>query len=193
MGTEFELKYAATPAVQAAVRAAFPGNWQQFAMETVYYDTSDRALSARRFTLRRRLENGKSVCTVKTPAGPEGRGEWECVCDSIEKAVPMLCDLGCPPELAALTAPGLEALCGAEFTRQALLLPLPDCSVELALDIGRVLGGGKAAPLCEIEVELKEGPREAAIGFATALADRFGLVREKKSKFRRAKALAEGE
>ena len=39
-------------------------------------------------------------------------------------------------------------------------------------------------------VELKEGTDEAAIAFAKALAEEFGLVPEAKSKFARAMALA---
>ena len=68
MGREIELKYAALSPQQEALRAAFPGSWQSIAMETTYYDTPAGELSARRITLRRRMENGVSVCTVKTPA-----------------------------------------------------------------------------------------------------------------------------
>ena len=56
-----------------------------------------------------------------------------------------------------------------------------------------MLGGGQEIPLCEVEVELKSGDPETAVAFATALAQRFGLEPEKKSKFRRALALAKGE
>ena len=71
MGREFELKYAATQAQQDALGASF-GEFTPIAMETTYYDTSDGALSRQHITLRRRLENGVSVCTVKTPGDPEG-------------------------------------------------------------------------------------------------------------------------
>ena len=77
MATEFELKYAATTAQLSKIRAAVPGEYTAISMETTYYDTPDHALSARKWTLRRRLENGTSVCTLKTPAGGLGRNEWE--------------------------------------------------------------------------------------------------------------------
>ena len=67
MGREFELKFSATPQQQASLACRF-GEFSVIAMETTYYDTPDRALSDRRITLRRRLENGVSICTVKTPA-----------------------------------------------------------------------------------------------------------------------------
>ena len=65
--------------------------------------------------------------------------------------------------------------------------------VEIALDRGVLLGGGREVPLCEVEVELKAGQPEAAVAFAENLAEEFGLRPERKSKFRRALALAEGE
>ena len=57
MGREFELKFRATEAQQAAILEKYEG-FRKIAMETTYYDTADRALSARRITLRQRKENG---------------------------------------------------------------------------------------------------------------------------------------
>ena len=71
MGREFELKYRADSGNIAAIRAAF-GDFSEIRMETVYYDTLDAALSRRRWMLRRRYENGTTVCTLKTPL-PDGK------------------------------------------------------------------------------------------------------------------------
>ena len=193
MGIEFELKYRATVQQLAAIREAFAGETQTITMETAYYDTPAGDLSARRYTLRRRLANGHSVCTLKTPAGCLGRGEWEENCDTITDGVKALCKLDVPADLAALTADGLVQVCGARFQRTAKLLQLHGCTAELALDTGVLLGGGREAPLCEVEVELKSGSREAALQFGGQLAEKYGLVPEEKSKFRRALALARGE
>lgn len=192
MGREFELKYAAAADQQEAI-AARMGKSNTFAMETTYYDTPDAALSARRFTLRRRLENGVSICTVKTPAENGGRGEWEVACEDIRDAVPALCKLGAPELLQSLTAGGVEEICGARFTRRAYVVTQGDTVLELALDRGVLLGGGKEQPLCEVEVELKSGSEAAAVLFGEALARQYGLQPEKRSKFRRALALAKGE
>ena len=193
MSIEFELKYAATAAAQEAVAAAFPADYRVIAMETTYYDAPGGALSARHITLRRRLENGVSVCTVKTPAPGLARGEWECECGEIGDAIPRLCGLGAPKELLLLTAEGVEPICGARFTRRAGLIECGGATVELALDSGVLLGGGREIPLCEVECELKSGSPEAVLAFGTALAERFGLTVQRKSKFRRALALAKGE
>lgn len=189
MGREFELKYRATPEQIAGIRK-IAGEYREITMETTYYDTPGRKLSSLRWTLRRRFENGISVCTMKTPAADGGRGEWELEWPDITTAVPELCKLGAPRELLDLTAEGLEEVCGARFIRQAALLTRPDCTVELALDQGVLLGGGREIPLCEVEVELKAGSEAAAIAFAETLANACGLQPESRSKYRRALALA---
>ena len=189
MGREFELKYRAVPEAIAAIQAKF-GGFQCISMETTYYDTPGRALGNRHWTFRRRLENGISVCTLKIPHKDGGRGEWETEEGEILSAAPALCKLGAPAELETLVSTGVEAVCGARFIRLAKTLHLPDATVELALDRGVLLGGDQEMSLCEVEVELKTGRDEAAISFAGLLAEEFGLIPEKKSKFRRALDLA---
>lgn len=198
MNVEFELKYRATEAQLQALQAAFPGQVQTIRMETAYYDTPDRALSRRKITLRKRLENGVPVCTLKTPdckdLGVAGaRGEYECQRDDITAAIPELCKLSNMPELHDWTAGGLEYVCGARFVRIAKLLTFPEFAAELALDRGVLTGGGRELPLSEAEVELKSGDPEALREFAQDLAEKYGLVPENSSKFRRALELAKGE
>lgn len=193
MAVEFEVKFRATPEQIEAIRDAEPGQEQRLAMATTYYDTPDGALSARYCTLRRRRENDRSVCTLKTPEKSGGRQEYELDCNCIREAIPELCKLVKMPELADLLASGVEPVCGAEFNRIAKTVVLPDCTVELALDAGVLTGGGKERQLCEVEVELKAGSREATLAYARELLQKYGLVPEKASKFRRALALAKGE
>jgi triphosphatase len=162
-------------------------------METTYYDTPGKALSSRRVTLRRRMENGRSICTVKTPAHGGARGEWELECDFIENSIPLLCKLGAPKWIAEAVAEGLVPVCGAVFSRQACQIGVDGAAVEIAVDFGRLFGGTKQLPLCEIEVEYKSGDKALAAAFADQLATRFGLEKENDSKFRRALSLAEGE
>ena len=189
MGIEYELKFRATPKNQAQLRRELPGQEQQLTMETTYYDTPDRALSRQYCTLRRRLENGVSVCTLKTPAGSLGRQEFELEAPDIRDALPQLSALSGIP-LEGLT---ITPVCGAKFTRIAKTVVTPECTVEIALDQGVLIGGGRELPLCEVEVELKSGDVRYCDLFAKTLAARFGLKQEPKSKFRRALALYRGE
>ena len=66
MGREYELKYRAEAAQMAAIAEKF-GPFHSIDMETTYYDTPDLKLAFHQWTLRRRLENGVSVCTFKRP------------------------------------------------------------------------------------------------------------------------------
>ena len=186
MSKEIELKFSATEAQLAQLQARY-GDFAVTQMETTYYDTPERSLSAQKITLRRRLENGISICTVKTPGFGLARGEWECEATNIEAALPILCKLGAPKELLSL--PELIPVCGARFTRLSRLLTLPDAKVELALDRGVLLGGGRELPFCEVELELKEGSEESLLALANSIAGEFSLKPEPKSKFQRAREL----
>ena len=189
MGREFELKFRADAAVIAAIKEKY-GTFTPISMETTYYDTFDLKLSMHHWTLRRRMENEKSVCTFKRPHKDGGRGEWEVEAPNIMEGIMKLCQSGADWELMRTTAGGLVETCGARFTRLAKQLEVPGGKVELALDQGVLMGKGRELPFREVEVELKEGSDEVAADFAKALAEEFGLVPEPKSKFVRAMALA---
>ena len=193
MAIEYELKFRADAAAQAAILPQIPGTDAHFSMQTTYYDTPTGQLSTRRYTLRLRMENETAVCTLKTPGNGAGRSEWEVQCSRIEDAIPELCKLGVPAELPDLVQEGLVAVCGAKFHRIARTVTTEDCCLELAIDAGILTGGGREIPLCEVEVELKSGSETACDRYAMALATQFGLVPEPQSKFRRALALYKGE
>ncbi len=191
MALELEQKYLASPETLARLARAYPGAYETIEMKTTYFDTPTGDLSRLRWTLRQRQENGASVCTLKTPAGLLARGEFEVRCPSMEKALPELAARSGKWELLELTAAGLTTVCGAAFTRRALTLDLGEATVELALDQGQLLGGGTARDFAEAEVELKDGSVEAMLAFCDALAQTFGLTQEPRSKFARARALAQ--
>lgn len=192
MATEYEWKFKATPQQLSDIAAAFPDGGTRITMETTYFDTPTGQLSARQYTLRRRLENGASVCTLKTPAG-SARSEFEVRCQDIYEAVTEFPGMGCPIDFAGLVQEGIAPICGAKFIRIAKTILMPECTVELALDKGILMGGGKEIPLCEVEVELKDGNVRFCDLFAKTLSARFGLPVENKSKFRRALDLYRGE
>lgn len=193
MGMEFELKFRATPQLLTLLRQQVAGEETVYQMQTTYYDTPTQQLSARHCTLRRRLENGVSVCTLKIPAAGISRREWEVECDRVEAALEELCKRGAPREILSLADEGLVPVCGARFTRVAKTVELDGCVVELALDEGVLTGADRQIPLCEAEVELKKGEQAICVAFAKNLAGKYGLVPEEKSKFRRAYALYRGE
>ena len=189
MGREFELKYAANPSDLEFFRSQYP-DLTPISMETTYYDSKDGKLGELHWTLRRRMENGRSVCTLKTPAGGLGRNEWEVECGDIHDAIEPLLMLGAPRQLLLLAVPGLVPSCGARFTRLAGIIETDGATVELALDQGVLLGSGRELPFAEVEIELKEGSEEPAVLFAGALAALRDLKPQPRSKVARARALA---
>ena len=189
MGREFELKFRTDAEVFEKIQMKYQ-DFTKISMETTYYDTFDLKLAFHHWTLRRRMENGVSVCTFKRPHKDGGRGEWEVEADSIMEGVMKLCQAGADWELMRATAGGLMETCGARFTRLAKQIEVPGGKVELALDQGVLIGKGKELPFWEVEVELKEGADEVAADFAKALAEEFRLTAEPRSKFVRAMALA---
>lgn len=193
MAMEWELKYRADRQNLEAIRAVVPGQESRYTMQTVYYDTPDASLSARHYTLRRRMENEQSVCTLKFPTEGEGRGEIEIAQDRLELALPELCKLSGLADLPALLEKGLVEVCGAQFTRISKRITVEDTTAELSLDWGILTGGGRQSPLCEVELELKAGNWEMVKYWGAQISAAFGLKPEPCSKFRRAFALAKGE
>lgn len=192
MGREFELKYRATGEQLKRIEGAF-GSFQPITMETVYYDDPAHHLSTRRWTLRRRMENEQSVCTLKIDLPDGSRGEWEVSAPDIAAAIAPLVQAGAPEELAELAKAGLLPSCGARFLRKRKIVSTRDGTAELALDEGVLLGGGQELPFAEVELELKSGSDDATRETAERMAAEFGLEPQPLSKLRRALALASGE
>lgn len=193
MGLEYEKKYRADQQTLDLIDNALTEPSYPLEMETTYYDTPDGALSARRITLRRRFENGVSVCTLKTPTGTAARGEFQVEKAEITEAISELCKLSGFDELLTLTAKGVVPVCGAKFARTAREISFGNSTLEVAIDRGVLIGGSKELPLYELEVELLSGEPGDADLYGKLLAAKFSLSEEKLSKFRRALALAKGE
>ena len=189
MAVEYELKYRATPEVLERIQADFPGNYTVTEMTTTYYDTPGGDLAKLFWTLRHRREGDKHICTLKTPAGIDGRSEYEWSCESIHEAIPHMCRLSGSNALAQLVERGLVETCGARFTRTARAFTAGCTTTELALDQGVLLNGEKEEPFAELEVELKRGFREETDIIGLLLSQAYGLEVENKSKFQRSKEL----
>lgn len=193
MHVELEWKFEATPGLLEMIKEAFPGEYRTITMETTYFDTPERDLSTRKWTLRHRLENGEGVTTLKTPAEGQGRNEYEAKAETLLKGVGQLLDQGAPKELGTWTR-AAAPICGAVFTREAVELEFNGTVVELALDQGKLRSGDgmRERLFAEAEVEFKSGDELVAGAFAKGLAARYGMTPQPLSKFARALRLSEG-
>lgn len=179
MATEIELKLLINPADIAKLRrhpllkARASGRARTRHLLSIYFDTPALTLRQQRIALRVRRVGTRWVQTVKdggeVRAGLHQRGEWE---DEVAHAHPDLTKIDSTSLLklfsSAAVRDRLQALFTTDFKRTTWLLRWDDGDeVELALDQGEVKSGDKTTPVCEIELELKQG--NPARLFLTAL------------------------
>ncbi len=176
--------------IQSYLRAPF----RPIQMDSVYYDTADGEAVRRHWAMRLRMEDGVPVATMKT-AGTRSedgslfsRNEWQTEAPSFEEAIPALIRLGAPPELREVVDRSpLEERCRVTFTRNSTVLSLPDgVRVDLCVDQGEILAGGKREAIFELELELLFGPIEPVMELAAYLIETYGLQKEYVSKYERA-------
>lgn len=202
--TEFELKLEIPPAQREAVRARVLAlGAQPLRLRALYLDTADRALARAAIALRLRQEGAAWVQTAKGPgASPLERLEHDApVATPPEDAAP-LPDLarhdGTPlgtrirAVLQAVPDGRLLPVFGTDVQRLHVLVAQDDARLELALDLGRIEAGGRSHPVCELEIERKQGPATRVIEQARQWVDGHGLWLSTISKAQRGRWLAEG-
>ena len=189
MAVEYELKYRANAEVLERIQADFPGEYTVTEMTTTYYDTPGGDLAKLFWTLRHRREGNEHICTLKTPAGIDGRSEYEWHCEDIHEAIPHLSRLTGSNALNQLVERGLVETCGARFIRTARMFRAGATMAELAMDQGVLTNAGKEEPFAELEIELKRGYREEVQVMGFLLAEAYELEPETKSKYQRSREL----
>jgi triphosphatase len=161
---------------------------------SVYFDTKRLKLKRSGLTLRVRKVNGRYIQTIKSDdATPFERGEWE---REVEGSRPDLTDADDTPlkpfglkKLRKRLRPVFET----RVERATYPLRHNGCEIELAIDRGEIGAGKSTVPLCEAELELKQGDRarlfELARTFASATSAELAL----KSKSERGYDLLAGD
>ena len=176
--TELKLSIAAhdVPALLAhPLLAAEPSQRQR--LVSTYFDTSERALLARRVAVRRRRVGRATLLTVKTAGTVVGglarRHEWEAPAtpDRFDFSA-LVDDTALADELQAL-AHKLIPVFTTDFTRRCWLVTHRKAQIEVALDRGSIhtttRNGPRSLPLLELELELKQGPADALFSLARRL------------------------
>lgn len=202
---EIELKLAVPPdalsrlARDPRLKAIVNGASRRKRLFTTYFDTPDRRLMAAELALRIRREGRRRIQTLKTSGHPElgplARGEWE---REIVGETPVL-DSSWLAEIGdkdarrllakAKVQARLEPLFSTDFSRQTWRIRHGGSVIELAIDRGRIEGPDGAAPISEVELELKSGDPAALYGVAREIARMVPAVVETRSKAERGYAL----
>jgi inorganic triphosphatase YgiF len=166
---EIELKLELTPDDADALEAAdlFGGKPKVTQLCSTYFDTPEQGVKQAGFSLRIRRSGRKRVETVKAngadAAGLFARPEWE---RKVKSDAPRLDES--TPLAAALgdKADRLRAIFRIDVTRQAWKVAANGAVVEIVLDRGTIVAGDREAPICEVEIELKDGPHAALFALA---------------------------
>ncbi|MDO5783588.1 MAG: CYTH domain-containing protein [Eubacteriales bacterium] len=161
-------------------------------MQAVYFDTADKQIARVRGGLRLRRENSESIVCLKLSAQEsfdgacKAREEYECAAPDIRTGIRNLPSVGAPQAFCdTLFKSNLLEIGRMEFTRHAYQLAYRSCTCELALDSGKMLRCGRAAPICEMELELKSGSEADFDALALELQNTFSLQPQPLSKLAR--------
>ena len=185
---EIELKFACGPEDLAAVLGAAPaGDDETRELISVYFDTPDMALQKAGASLRVREHQGKRTQTLKRGQGLV-REEHEAPIEGLapDPALEPLPDL--LPQGASL-----RPAFNVRVSRRQRTFRYEGAEIEMALDQGEVSGGEQKQPICEVELELKSGPRAALFALARELSAAAPLYLAFDSKAARGQALAAGD
>lgn len=165
------------------IAAAMAGPVQPITMETTYFDTPDGSLRKKYWTLRRPASKRRlrhySQDTLGGPPLPATSGRsapgryW--------KPSPPLCPGAATGTALHRRPSSLSA--APPFSGGAVQLKLPGCLAELALDEGRLFGGGREEPLLELELERKEGDPAAMFLLCDRLCGTFPCGKNPKANF----------
>lgn len=190
MHKEIELKLRASRETLAALREhpllkkRNKSGWQTRELLNQYFDTPERDLSAARVALRLRRDGEVIIQTLKcrgqSVAGLSERNEHEWHLDKVKLDLKKL-DATCWPEqLAELDKKTIKPLFTTDFTREYAEIAWgrgkAKVVIEAALDQGFVIAGKRKEEICELELELREGPPEALLELAAELAASLPLM-----------------
>ena len=176
-------------------KMAFPEKWQCVPMEAVYYDTCRMDLQKAGIAYRVRREGDKWIAAVKKGGDRDShlqhRQEWNIKVPSPAPDLKPFWNTPVGNELRQVAGnKSMGALHSCRFDRWYLELPLgADTLVELAVDTGKITAGGLREPICEMELELKQGRLSLMEEMASMLCIRYHLIPEPRSKFSRGLAL----
>lgn len=166
---------------------------------SVYYDTPDLDLWRAGVSLRLRRSGRRWMQTVKSggsvAAGLHQRLEIE---TAIRKPLLDFDALEASEVAAYFSSLELRArlkpLIVTEFTRASCVLaPADGVAIEASIDRGLIRSGNATAPICELELEVKEGPAWRAYQAAMQLLAAAPLRVEDRSKAERGIALYSGD
>lgn len=174
MNQEIELKLQLYPQSIEPLKnfmQQYPAPQNQFLANT-YYDSPDNLLAKNKMGLRIRQQDKELTLTLKTEGNIVGglhqRPEYNLALQEDNVDLNRLCqryaiELPCPQE-------NIQMVFRTDFNRSIWLVTLDNhTEIEVALDEGKILTKDKQTPICELELELKQGTVNDLLDFVRQL------------------------
>lgn len=137
-----------------------------------YYDTPNGDLNSQKIALRIRKVGDKHIQTLKTRGefvdGAHRRQEWEWPLIGTKLNMGLIADT---PVGQSVNLAKLRPVFETNFQRRVVMIEQGESLIEVAIDSGDILAGGRSRPLSEIEFELKTGDAALLLAWARRLAD----------------------
>lgn len=170
---------------------------QKLKLQNTYYDTPQQDLRAQGIALRIRQQGELRLQTVKCAGqvngGLSSRPEWESPYAG-RFDFSLVSDETVRTQLETLLRlPGYRATLDTNFSRHTWhWRPEAGTHVEIMLDRGRILAGGREEAICEVELELVAGSSQRLLDLAAQLGERVPLFPAPLSKAGRGSLLLNG-
>lgn len=181
MAIETELKLRLAPEQLARLRRHALFRRHQIAapvtrrLHNIYFDTPTLDLHGNQMALRLRRVGGRWIQTLKgggqVRAGLHQRNEWEVAITSAKLDFsgldPAVWDEHLPPALRD----SLQAVFVTDFYRTTRLIQWQGAQIEVCMDHGEVRTAQCSSPICEVELELKDGQPQQLFELALVLLE----------------------
>ncbi|NVJ67692.1 MAG: CYTH domain-containing protein [Gammaproteobacteria bacterium] len=197
MSIELEMKLAAKTEQISDIKQWFSEkfgetiDWHRSELVNTYYDTESHKLRELKIGLRVRRADEKYIQSVKSEGRVVGglyqRNESETEIPNANLDLAQVED----PYLQILLEEAQEedgafrALFRTDFERQFALIDYQGSSIEIAIDSGEISHKGQLSPICEVELELKDGDPIQMFDLSRQLIEQFSLVLSAESKAER--------
>lgn len=199
----------AVPDNDTIARLIMPDSRRELELINTYFDTPQRDLLAQKMSLRLRREGDAFSITIKSGGGVDNelhqRFEWTAYLpedweNDLKDGLDTIWfkreatsngdpDAQLAQALQLIKGHPLKELCETRFNRVAFDIGFGDSLMELALDFGELIAGNEQEPVCEMEVELKEGDVRDLVELSQEIQANMPAEPESRSKFARCIAL----
>lgn len=195
---EIELKYAINSKEIAAkiwededlMKIEEPGTRETVIMNATYFDTEDMDLSKNDMAYRVRKEGDRLIASLKWGGGSDGplhKREEINIPVMNTKPNPVIfetCDIG-EDLVSIIGGKELHSVLDMHIERKRFRVDTESTILEISIDHGQIITENYVEPVCEMEIELFSGSEDVMMKIGQAMAEKYGLVSEKRSKFYR--------